>query len=120
MEQLGVSETPESSGEREANGLSWQLYSLEIGGVIRDVAVAESEGVAFIILLRSDASERDELYEVVFLPAVDALVLGILNFDLYIGKKADLRGFAPPYLPSSQRMLRKGGFYISNTVIRFL
>jgi len=75
LEQLGVSDAPESGGEREANGLTWQLYSLDIEGVKRDVALAESEGVAFIVVLRSDGEEREMLYEAVFLPAVDALVL---------------------------------------------
>jgi pimeloyl-ACP methyl ester carboxylesterase len=75
LEQLGIPEVPESSAERDANGLTWQLYTLETGGVYRDVAVAENEGVAFMVVLRSDASEHDELFETVFLPVVDALVL---------------------------------------------
>ena len=76
MDQLGVSEAPQSVGEREANGLTWQLFSLKVGGVNRDIALAEGEGIAIIVVLRSDAGESDVLYEVVFLPAVDALVLG--------------------------------------------
>jgi hypothetical protein len=75
MEQLGVSEALESSGEREANSLTWQIYSLETEGVNRDVALAQGDGIAFIVVLRSDAIEHDELYEAIFLPVVDALVL---------------------------------------------
>ena len=52
-----------------------RLYTLETGGVYRDVAVAENEGIAFMVVLRSDAGEHDELFETVFLPVVDALVL---------------------------------------------
>jgi pimeloyl-ACP methyl ester carboxylesterase len=75
LEQLGISEAPESSGEMDANGLTWKLYVLKMESVYRDVAVAENEGISFIVVLRSDAVEHDELYEVIFLPVVDALVL---------------------------------------------
>jgi len=75
MEQLGVSEAPESSDERIANGLTWQLYSLEIQGINRDIALAQGDGIAFIVVLRSDAGEHDELYQAIFLPVVDALVV---------------------------------------------
>jgi pimeloyl-ACP methyl ester carboxylesterase len=73
--QLGLAEAPESVSEREANGYNWTLYQVGLGGVIRDIALAESEGTGMIVILRSDAGERDVLYEVVFLPAVDALQL---------------------------------------------
>ena len=70
----GLEEPPESTGEREANDLTWSLYTFEVQGLPRDLALAEGEGVTFIIVMRSAANERDALYEAVFLPVVDALV----------------------------------------------
>jgi len=71
--QLGLSSTPESTGERQANGMNWTLYEIEIAGVIRDVALAEKDTTACIVILRSRAEEHSDLYEAVFIPAVDAL-----------------------------------------------
>jgi hypothetical protein len=73
-ENYGLAETPESTGERQANDLTWSLYTLDVQGVRRDLALAESDGLTLIVILRSEADERDVLHEVVFLPAVDALV----------------------------------------------
>jgi pimeloyl-ACP methyl ester carboxylesterase len=71
----GLDSTPEITGERQANDLSWSLYSIEVQGVPRDIALAESDGKILILIMRSAADERDELYESVFLPLVDALTL---------------------------------------------
>jgi hypothetical protein len=72
--QLGLSAPPESTGEREANGLVWTLYEVVLGEVVRDIALAEEDGRAFIVILRSATSARGPLYASVYLPAVDALV----------------------------------------------
>ena len=69
----GLAESPESTGERQANDLTWSLYAFQVQGVPRDLALAESEGATLIVLLRSAANERDALYEAVFLPAVEAM-----------------------------------------------
>jgi len=66
--------TPEMVGERQANGLTWSLYAFEIQGMHRDVALAESTGGTLLLVVRSAPAERDEIYEAVFLPMVDALV----------------------------------------------
>ena len=70
---LGLDEVPESVGSREANDLNWSLYEVEVQGLSIDLAVAESNGTSYLILLQSTASERDFYYAEVFLPAVDAL-----------------------------------------------
>ena len=57
-----------------AESLTWTLYATEVQGVLVDFALAESDGLALIVLLQSAADEHDTLYETVFLPAVDALV----------------------------------------------
>jgi pimeloyl-ACP methyl ester carboxylesterase len=72
--QLGLAEVPGSTGEREANGLTWMLYELQVQTVAVDIALAESDGQVLIVLLQSAQDERDELYDAVYLPAIDALV----------------------------------------------
>jgi hypothetical protein len=72
--QLGLDEQPESTGEREANDRTWTLYAVEVQGLSVDIALAESDGLVFIILLQSAQDERDGLYEAVYLPVIDALV----------------------------------------------
>jgi hypothetical protein len=74
-EGYGLESTPEVASERQANGLSWYLYTFEVQGVPRDLALAESDGFTLILIMRSAADERDELYEAIFLPVVDALML---------------------------------------------
>ena len=72
-DQLGLSSLPESTSERQANGLDWKLYEIEIEEVNRDIALAEKDGKACIVILRSDTAARPNLYNTVFLPVVDTL-----------------------------------------------
>ena len=74
-EGYGLDGTPEISAERKANDLAWSLYTFEVQGVPRDLALAESEGLTLILIMRSAADEHDALHEAVFLPIVDALTL---------------------------------------------
>lgn len=74
VQQLGLVETPESTGEREANDLTWTLYVVEIQGIGVDLALAEHGEVTLLVVLQAPTSERDALCEAVFLPAVDGLV----------------------------------------------
>ena len=69
----GLAETPESIGEREVNNLTWVLYAFDVQGVPRDLALAESDGLTLVVILRSAVSEREVLHETVFLPIVDSL-----------------------------------------------
>lgn len=69
----GLDGISESTGEHQANDLTWSLYALEVQGVPRDLALAESKVGTLIVLLRSAADERDALYATVLPPVVDAL-----------------------------------------------
>jgi pimeloyl-ACP methyl ester carboxylesterase len=75
--ELGFDTIPLSKASREANGLTWSLYELEIEDLPIDLAVADyakKDGIfVLIILLQSAGDERDFYYEEVFLPAIDAL-----------------------------------------------
>jgi pimeloyl-ACP methyl ester carboxylesterase len=73
-QQFGLTEIPESSDEREANGLTWTLYEAEAQGYPIDYALAEHQDTTWVILLVSEAAEHVTLYEAVFLPAIEALV----------------------------------------------
>ena len=71
--QMGLNQPPEQGGEREANGMTWDLYAFSTRGVQVDLAITEKDGVAFVSMMQSIAADRENLYEKVFLPAVDAL-----------------------------------------------
>lgn len=73
-QNYGLGETPESTGERQVNGLTWSLYAFKVQGVPRELALADSDRGTLIVLMRSAADERDALYEAVFVPVVDALI----------------------------------------------
>jgi pimeloyl-ACP methyl ester carboxylesterase len=75
--QSGLGEAPQSVGTREANDLNWSLYEFEAQGLAIDLAIAESKGTSYLILLQSTSSERDFYYTEVFLPAID----GFIPFD---------------------------------------
>jgi hypothetical protein len=71
--QLSLGEVPISTGSRQANDLNWSLYEAEAKGLLFDLAITESDGTSYLILLQSTASERHFYYAEVYLPAVDAL-----------------------------------------------
>jgi len=71
--QLGLGTKPESVGRREANSLTWTLYSFKVQGLSIDMALAESGEQGLVVILQSEPRERDALYEAVFLPVIDAL-----------------------------------------------
>jgi hypothetical protein len=71
--QVGLAQPPQPAGEQEGNGLTWTLYSFNARGVQVDMAIAEDEDKAYLILLQSSPDERDNLYQKVFLPMLDEL-----------------------------------------------
>jgi pimeloyl-ACP methyl ester carboxylesterase len=72
--QLGIDALPEPSQTLEANGLTWALYQTEgPQGLLVDLALAEADGAALVVLLLAPPAERERYYEGLFLPAVTAL-----------------------------------------------
>lgn len=71
--QFGLEEPPEPTSTHQANGRFWSLYETEAQGVPVDIALAEGESVAYLVILFSHRAERDTLYEAVFLPALEAI-----------------------------------------------
>ena len=74
FQQVGFDETPVSAGERKANGLTWALYVTECKGEPVDLALAEEGVLTLLVVMWSDSREHDSLYEMVYLPVIDALV----------------------------------------------
>jgi hypothetical protein len=70
--QFKLDKAPPSSGTRKANGLAWSLYEFTIQGQPIDLALAEKDRTTYLVLLVSDASEHQTLYDQVFLPVIDA------------------------------------------------
>jgi pimeloyl-ACP methyl ester carboxylesterase len=65
-----VSQEEALIAQRQANGITWDIYSFQYLGQIIDLAVGE-DGLS-LIQLTAPPAERDYLYEDVFLPAVNA------------------------------------------------
>jgi pimeloyl-ACP methyl ester carboxylesterase len=75
-EQLGIAETPASSGEYgDSSGRAWALYEMDVQGSRVDLALAEEGRVTFIVMLFSNSSEQAFYFDEVFLPALEAIEL---------------------------------------------
>ncbi len=70
--QFGVDETPEPTGTREANGLTWTLYSFTAAGFQLHLATANGDGAGYVIIVLTTAEEAQFYYDNLFIPAVDA------------------------------------------------
>jgi hypothetical protein len=80
LPRLGVAALPQPSGQVDAGGLAWTLYSFEaevpgVGGIGVDAALAENAQGAGYFLLASPAEQHASLRQAVFLPAVESLEL---------------------------------------------
>ncbi len=74
LANFGVSELPaEPFLSYESAALAWTLYQLESPMAPVAVALAQTDDVAYLVLLAAPGAELDALVESVFFPAVDAL-----------------------------------------------
>ncbi len=71
--RFNLDREPEAAGEYVSERYTWQLYTATIRGQPTDIALAEDGGRALLVLMISAPGNRDELYDQVFLPALDAL-----------------------------------------------
>lgn len=73
LPQLGLTEAPESVGAYDGL-LDWTLYQVDVdagGTTIRvDLALAENEGMTYLMLLQAPSEDYDALHESVFLPTL--------------------------------------------------
>jgi hypothetical protein len=69
----GIVLAPTGKTRASPNNLTYTLYSGSYGLSQIDLAIADSSGRAFVVLMQSPFSQHDALYNAIFLPAVDAL-----------------------------------------------
>lgn len=75
-QQLGLDEFPEPTETIELPGLVWNLYEVTVQGQPADLAVTEADGTGYLVLLISTPNQREVYYNQVFLPAVNAFMIG--------------------------------------------
>jgi glutamine amidotransferase-like uncharacterized protein len=78
LPNIGLEALPERIGSIENANLSWDLYIVErqdpeAGTVMMDLALAQGDARAYVVLFGATPSEYDELHYAVFVRAVDAL-----------------------------------------------
>jgi hypothetical protein len=71
--ELGLAPGLEPTARAEIGSMIWDLYTFEIQGYPADLALAEDGEKAFFVFLISPADEHEDLYEQLFLPAVEAM-----------------------------------------------
>ena len=72
--QLGLDETPEQVGEYEdANGRIWTLYASEFQTFPINMGFFEDDSGLFIVIMISESSDNETLYDTIFTPSMDAL-----------------------------------------------
>lgn len=69
----GLDAAPINSGQREANGLTWTLYTATSNGRPVDIAMTDYGDRSLVIMLFSHIDEHDAMYRTVFLPMVDSV-----------------------------------------------
>ncbi|MBZ0281318.1 MAG: alpha/beta fold hydrolase [Anaerolineae bacterium] len=85
LPQLGLTEAPESIGTQETAALNWTLYKIDVPSdafpVTIDLAMSESEGKTYVILLAAPTAEYETLHEAIFLPVLAAFAPLTLETD---------------------------------------
>jgi len=71
--QLGLDPVPEPVASAETGSFMWDFYTFERRGHPADLAITEDGEKAYFVFMISAAEEHDDLYEQLFLPAVEAM-----------------------------------------------
>jgi len=77
-QQLGLESLPEIADTYESAAFTWEMYVIEVeapgvGTVMVDLALAETDEAAYVVLLQTLPDEYEALHEAIFVPAVEAL-----------------------------------------------
>jgi len=71
---IGSDKEPQPAGQRQANGLDWNLYTAHIFRHPVDIALAAGHKRTILVLLVSEPREHEVMYKLVSIPMVDAAV----------------------------------------------
>lgn len=77
LPQLLLTEAPESTGTHQGAALEWTLYQVDVqlGGetIAVDLALANTDGLTYIVVVQGPEAEAAMLRDQVFLPVLDAM-----------------------------------------------
>ena len=78
--QLGLEALPAPTGDLQSGQILWTLYQFPVeipvqGRFMIDLALADFDGTALLILLQTDAENIAVLHEALFIPVVEALTV---------------------------------------------
>jgi CubicO group peptidase (beta-lactamase class C family) len=81
LPNLLLEEAPEPIGEATHNNLTWSRYYVDViapGGIeiAVDLAIAEDDSAAYVILMQTTPDDYDSLHEAVFVPVLEAFSTG--------------------------------------------
>lgn len=76
LPNLSLTELPEPVERIETDALAWDIYRIEVSAlgqtIVVDLALAESDNTAYLVVLQAPGSDYETLHEQVFLPVVEA------------------------------------------------
>jgi hypothetical protein len=76
LPQLGIDALPEPVGITETAAFSWTVYQFTVEGISGtlsiDLALSETDGKVYILLLQTTPEEYPTLHELIFLPALES------------------------------------------------
>ncbi len=73
--QFGITEIPAVVDTVETELTTWSVYTVEVQAQSITIAVGEEGGFTILAMFVSSAEEADTLYEIIFLPILDAIEL---------------------------------------------
>ena len=71
--QLGVNDEDVTTRQYETDSATWEIRTLDVEGVVTDIAIAETDGFTVLVLLASDSSDRDAYQDTLLIPILDAV-----------------------------------------------
>lgn len=80
LQQMGITEAPGAVGVLATGAFEWTLFKIDIAAPdaaspspVMDIATAESDGHAFLVLMQANEEDYPALHDALFLPVVNAL-----------------------------------------------
>lgn len=75
--QLQIEALPEPSDSLQSDALEWALYEVTVGSgalsIYVDIALADDDDRAYVVLMQASQNVRESLYDDVFVPVVESI-----------------------------------------------